>query len=39
VRTAAERLAKSTPWKDYADSARPLAEAIGRATRTGKGCR
>jgi len=36
VRTAAQRLNKDKPWKDYAASARSLAEAISRATRTGK---
>ncbi len=36
VRTAAQRLGKTNPWKDYAEAARPLAEAIGRATRNGK---
>jgi bifunctional non-homologous end joining protein LigD len=32
VRTAALRLKKTDPWKDYAASARSLADAISRAT-------
>lgn len=37
VRTAPDLLRKSDPWKDYAGSARPLAEAIKRLTRTSGG--
>jgi bifunctional non-homologous end joining protein LigD len=36
VRTAAQRLGKNKPWKDYADSARSLADAINHATRSPK---
>jgi bifunctional non-homologous end joining protein LigD len=32
VRTAAQRLKKTDPWKDYAASARSLADAISQAT-------
>jgi bifunctional non-homologous end joining protein LigD len=34
VRTAAQRLKKTDPWKDYAASAGSLADAIRRATRS-----
>jgi bifunctional non-homologous end joining protein LigD len=34
VRTAAQRLSKTKPWKDYAASAGSLADAISRATRS-----
>jgi bifunctional non-homologous end joining protein LigD len=33
VRTAPQRLSKLKPWKNYADAARPLADAVKRATR------
>jgi len=33
VRTAPQMLSKFKPWKNYADGARPLADAIKRATR------
>jgi bifunctional non-homologous end joining protein LigD len=36
VRMAAQRLQKTDPWKDYAASARSLADAISQATRSGK---
>jgi bifunctional non-homologous end joining protein LigD len=36
VRTAAQRLGKNKPWKDYADGARSLADAINQATRSPK---
>jgi len=36
VRTAAQRLSKTNPWKDYADSARSLTDAISQATRSTK---
>jgi bifunctional non-homologous end joining protein LigD len=36
VRTAPQLLGKTKPWKDYAASARPLADAIKQATRSQK---
>jgi bifunctional non-homologous end joining protein LigD len=36
VRTAAQRLSKTNPWKDYADGARSLTDAISQATRSTK---